>query len=324
MKRVIPTLLAYILISGVAFAAPSNAQSNNVCPPGYTHSTGINNIDQCVKDGTIRAQYPVTAWRAYYSANPDEVIELSGADLVESIRLGRINSSHIPIYTADRPVTVSVRTPTLEQRRAASCESGSHARGVNGGVFTSEGGSCDNDPSGYASGSTKVYDYVYGPCNGPYTTEVNSNDAEVSRNRIRITNTIPGRASIAYILTGRQRLTHISPYPPHTVTSTTQPCNIIMTRHVAFRSPTKSGVSSSVGRYVEHDSTEPTPRGCVIVVAPQLSGGQYVGHSRTHCMSSADVVAHDVDVRARGRDTTVANLPVCTSDRPTETCKVSN
>ena len=39
-------------------------QSVAICPPGYRHFT-FNNIDQCVENGKVVAQYPLDAWRDY-------------------------------------------------------------------------------------------------------------------------------------------------------------------------------------------------------------------------------------------------------------------
>lgn len=35
-----------------------------ICPPGYRHLT-FNNIDQCLENGEVVAQYPLDAWRDY-------------------------------------------------------------------------------------------------------------------------------------------------------------------------------------------------------------------------------------------------------------------
>jgi len=312
-------LAAGALAWGLALASPSSAQSGGICPPGYTHSTGINDIDQCIKDGAVSAQYPVTAWRAYYSANPGEVAKLSGAEIVNAITLGRITSSHIPIYSPGRAVTLSVPGPTTDQRRAPRCSSQLYGSS-GGGSLTGEGLNCSDSPAGYASGSTRAYSTVYGPCNGPYTLTVGSNMAEASGNRVRVTETAPGRASIPVAWVGRQQVTYIDRHSDGRTTETF-PCTIIMPdRQVVFRAQRKSGVSSSVARFVAHDSAESTPRGCVIVVVPHSTG-----FSRTHCMSAADVAHYEANQRARGSDVDVGSLPECSYiGSPSSSCKATN
>ena len=67
-KRIL--IIAVISCGILAFMPAAHAEENteetsHICPPGYTHSVGINGIDQCIKDGSIIGQYPATVWQEY-------------------------------------------------------------------------------------------------------------------------------------------------------------------------------------------------------------------------------------------------------------------
>lgn len=345
VRKLVPALAACLIAAGAAFAAPSSAQSNDVCPPGYTHSTGFNNIDQCVRDGTVAAQYPTTAWRAYYAANPDAVADLTGGELQSEIDAGRITSSHVRISTVGRTITITPQADTTDLFWDFRCTGTDDDRVCNtgskpGGELKNCSGSgirrtCEFALYSVRPGNSLVPattflkdrpNFRYGACRGPYTVENLPPGAEYRNNRIVVASDgVSGPVDLSgYYLTGTRKAEFRSAANDDWVEIPSLGC-VLPPRSepiVHFSPQRKSGTSRVVSRYVDHDSDESTPRGCVMVVSRHTADT----YSRTHCMSSTDARNYETN---SGID--ISELPICPAaggtnvppqDKPT--CKATN